>query len=71
MSTATTTMPPQLLDTDQVAAILNVSKKWVLDHVSGRRNPRIRGMKMGDKKGTGLWRFHPDDVHAFISELRR
>jgi len=36
----------QLLNARQVAKKLGVSERWVRDHTT-RRNPRIRGVKMG------------------------
>jgi hypothetical protein len=61
---------PKLLDTRQVADILNVSPGWVRDHSMGKSLPRIPALKMGEGK-TSVVRFHPSDVFQFIEEQRK
>ncbi len=53
----------RLLNARQVAHKLGVSERWVRDHTT-RRNPRIRGIKMGM-----LMRYRRADVEAFMQEL--
>jgi hypothetical protein len=47
----------------QVADKLGVSERWVRDHTT-RRNPRIRGIKMGT-----LMRYRRADVEVFMQEM--
>lgn len=61
---------PRLLDVTEVAEFLGVSANWVRDHASGRREPRLIGIKLGTAKGKGLWKFQAEDVHTFILEQR-
>lgn len=61
---------PRLLDVTEVAEVLGVSANWVRDHASGRREPRLMGIKLGTAKGKGLWKFRAEDVHTFILEQR-
>lgn len=61
----------KLLDTAQVAEMLNVSESWVRDHSNPHGpEPRLPAMKLGAGK-TACVRFHPVDVLAFIDEQRR
>jgi predicted DNA-binding transcriptional regulator AlpA len=53
----------RLLNARQVADKLGVSERWVRDHTT-RRNPRIRGIKMGL-----LVRYRRADVDVFMQEL--
>jgi len=53
----------RLLNARQVADKLGVSERWVRDHTT-RRNPRIRGIKMGM-----LVRYRRADVDLFMREL--
>jgi predicted DNA-binding transcriptional regulator AlpA len=53
----------RLLNARQVAAKLGVSERWVRDHTT-RRNPRIRGIKMGM-----LMRYRRADVEVFMQEM--
>jgi predicted DNA-binding transcriptional regulator AlpA len=53
----------RLLNARQVADKLGVSERWVRDHTT-RRNPRIRGIKMGM-----LMRYRRADIEAFMREL--
>ncbi|MGA2834879.1 MAG: helix-turn-helix domain-containing protein [Terracidiphilus sp.] len=53
----------RLLNARQVAAKLGVSERWVRDHTT-RRNPRIRGIKLGP-----LMRYRREDVDVFMAEL--
>ena len=57
-----------LLDTKQVAELLNVSESWVREH-SSSKEPRLPAIKLGEGK-TCLIRFHPDDIRRFVSEQR-
>lgn len=52
--------PPRLLTADEVAERLNVSLSLVYKL---RRQGRLRCIQIGS-----LYRFHPDDLLAFISE---
>jgi len=61
----------RLLDVSDVADWLGVSKGWVRDHASGRRQPRLLAIKLGPAKGKGLWKFREEDVHQFIHNQRR
>lgn len=63
--------PNRLLDVSDVAEWLGVSKGWVRDHASGRRQPRLFAIKLGPTKGKGLWKFREEDVNQFIQEQRR
>ena len=54
-----------LLNLDDVARMLGVSKAWVRDHAT-RRNPRIRAVRFGGKRA--VMRFRPQDVEGFIAE---
>jgi len=56
--------PPSLLNLDQVAELLGVSKGWVRDH-STRHNPRIPVVRFGGKRA--VLRFRPSDVENFIN----
>lgn len=60
----------RLLDVSDVAEWLGVSKGWVRDHASGRRQPRLLALKLGPFKGKGLWKFREEDVDQFIHEQR-
>jgi predicted DNA-binding transcriptional regulator AlpA len=61
----------RLLDVEDVAEWLGVSKGWVRDHASGRRQPRLIAIKLGTPNGKGLWKFREEDVQQFILEQRR
>src|SRR5258708_39621191 len=63
--------PRRLLDVSDVADWLGVSKGWIRDHASGRRQPRLFAIKLGPAKGKGLWKFREEDVHQFIQDQRR
>jgi hypothetical protein len=58
--------PQKLLGVGEVAQWLGVSKGWVRDHAAGRRQPRLRAIKLGPLKSKGLWKFREEDVQAFI-----
>jgi predicted DNA-binding transcriptional regulator AlpA len=58
--------PRRLLDVEEVAKWLGVSKGWVRDHASGRRQPKLRAIKLGPRKGKGLWKFREQDVQQFL-----
>lgn len=60
----------RLLDVSDVAEWLGVSKGWVRDHASGRRQSRLLGIKFGSAKGKGLWKFREEDIHQFIQQQR-
>ena len=55
----------RLLNLDQVAEQLGVSKAWVRDHAT-RRNPRIPVVRLGGKRA--LLRFRPEDIESFINQ---
>jgi hypothetical protein len=63
--------PKRLLDVSDVAESLGVSKGWIRDHASGRRQPRLFAIELGPSKGKGLWKFREEDVHQFIQDQRR
>jgi hypothetical protein len=54
----------RLLNLDEVALQLGVSKAWVRDHAT-RRNPRLPVVRFGDKRA--VLRFRPQDVEKFIN----
>lgn len=54
-----------LLDLDDVAELLQVSKAWVRDHAT-RRNPRIPAVRLGGKRA--LLRFRREDIELYITE---
>jgi hypothetical protein len=58
--------PAELQKTAQVAKRLNVSTGWVRDRACGRRLPKLPCIKMGR-----VLRFHPDDVDAWLLDLRK
>jgi excisionase family DNA binding protein len=55
-----------LLTAKQVAARLQVSRAWVLDHAAGRCRPVIPSLKLGKSV-----RFRSEDVDAFLERCRR
>ena len=61
----------RLLNVEDVAEWLGVSKGWVRDHAAGRRLPRLVAIKLGAPNGKGLWKFREEDVQQFILEQRR
>jgi len=63
--------PKRLFDVSDVAEWLGVSKGWIRDHASGRRQPQLFAIKLGPAKGKGLWEFREEDVHQFIQDQRR
>jgi excisionase family DNA binding protein len=56
----------RLLTAEQVAAYLQVSKYWVLDHAAGRRRPHLPSIKLGRKV-----RFEACTVDRFVADCRR
>jgi len=60
--------PRRLLDVGDVAKWLGVSKGWVRDHASGRRQPKLQAIKLGSRKGKGLWKFREEDVQQFLCD---
>ena len=54
-------MKEALLTSREVAARLNTSNKWVLEHAAGRRLPIIPSMKLGK-----LRRFRESDIDDFL-----
>lgn len=60
--------PRRLLDVGDVAKWLGVSKGWVRDHAAGRRQPKLQAIKLGTRKGKGLWKFREQDVQQFLFE---
>ena len=55
-----------LLNVDQVAERLNVTKDWVWDH-SSRRTPYLPAIRMGD----GTLRYRASRIEDFIDERER
>ena len=53
-----------LIDLEQVAQMLGVSRAWVRDHAT-RRNPRIPVVRLGGKRA--LLRFRTQDIENFIN----
>lgn len=75
----TSTEPPifegRLLDASEVADRFGMSAQWVRDHAATlhgkpNREPKLVGVKMGDKRGRGVWKFLEADVRDFIRRLR-
>jgi len=60
--------PRRLLGVGDVATWLGVSKGWVRDHASGRRQPKLQAIKLGSRKGKGLWKFREEDVQQFLCD---
>jgi predicted DNA-binding transcriptional regulator AlpA len=56
----------RLLTAEEVAAYLQVSKYWVLDHAAGRRRPYLPSIKLGRKV-----RFEACAVYLFVEDCRR
>ena len=61
----------RLLSVSEVAEWLGVSRGWVRDHASGRRQPWLFAIKLGPAKGKGLWKFPEEDVYQFIQNQCR
>ena len=55
----------------EVADYMKVSPNFVRSHASGAKKPLLIGMKLGSRKGKGLWRFLESDVREFLLEQRR
>ncbi len=55
-----------LLNVDDVARRLNVSRDWVWDH-SSRKSPQLPVIRMGD----GALRYRASRIEAFIDERER
>jgi hypothetical protein len=53
-----------LLNLDDVARMLGVSKAWVRDHAT-RRSPRIPVVRLGGRRA--VLRFRPLDIENFIN----
>jgi hypothetical protein len=60
--------PRRLLDVCDVAKWLSVSNGWVRDHASGRRQPKLQAIKLGSRKGKGLWKFREEEVQQFLCD---
>ena len=60
----------RLLNVREVVEWLGVSDGWVRDHAAGRRQPRLQAIKLGSRKGKGLWKFREEDVYQFIRDQR-
>lgn len=56
----------EVLTSDEVAAWLKQTEPWVRAHASGRRRPKLPGMKQG--KG---WRFRRSAVREWMLKLER
>ena len=59
-------MPDEILTAEQVSAWLGVSKRWVLDHCSGRRRPKLPAIKMGRR-----YRFRKEAVQRELETWER
>ena len=59
-----TTPPARLYTTQEVAARLKVSARWIRDHAT-RRAPKLPVVKFGK-----LLRFRPADIDRFINSQR-
>jgi predicted DNA-binding transcriptional regulator AlpA len=55
-----------LLNADEVALILNVTKDWVWDH-SSRRTPYLPVIRVGD----GTLRYRTSQIEEFLNERER
>jgi predicted DNA-binding transcriptional regulator AlpA len=55
-----------LLDAQNVAEWLGVSRAWVLSHANGNRKPLLPSVKLGK-----VVRFQPGAVERFIQECAR
>lgn len=55
-----------LLTVEQVAALLGVSKAWVLAHANGNRRPKLPSVKLGK-----VVRFRLTELDEFIQECSR
>jgi len=53
-----------LLNLDDVALMLGVSKAWVRDHAT-RRSPRIPVVRLGGRRA--VLRFRPLDIENFVN----
>jgi hypothetical protein len=53
-----------LLTSKELAKWLKVSEAWVRDHVSGRRNPQLPYLRLGDQRGQ--IRFRLGDIREFL-----
>lgn len=53
----------RLLTADEVAEVLAATSTRTVDEL--RRSGALRAVRVGR-----VWRFHPDDVKAFVDELR-
>lgn len=53
-----------LLTVSEVASWLNISRGWVHDHASGRRQPILPSLKLGKSI-----RFSQEDVSAWLKNL--
>ena len=67
---AMSTVVPTFMTAIEVAGRLQFSKRWVNAHASGARLPRLQGYKAGPSGSKAEWRFKPEDVNAFIEQLR-
>ena len=54
----------RLLTTKDVARELCVSEAWVRDHVTGRREPPLPVIRLGDRKA--VLRFRRADIDRFL-----
>lgn len=52
-----------ILTSGEVAKLLHVSRSWILDHASGRRQPALPGFQCGK-----LWRFSRLRVQEWIEQ---
>jgi excisionase family DNA binding protein len=55
-----------LLNAEQAAERLGVSRAWILAHANGQRRPKLPSAKLGK-----LVRFRPEDLERFIEECSR
>lgn len=65
--------PPKnrpLLTTKEGAEYLGVSPRYITDHASGRRQPKLHGYKLaGGRNGRGLWRFTIENLQKFLDSM--
>jgi excisionase family DNA binding protein len=54
----------QLMTPRELAQYLKVSTAWVRDHASGRRQPALPAIRLGDRRGQ--LRFRRNDIDTFL-----
>ena len=58
-------MTRKYLKPAELAAILGVTKEWVLDHAAGRRRPRIPCKRLSKR----VIRFDPKAIEEWLEEI--